>query len=167
LRCAVAVALAAVLTGCAAPVPPGATPTPTFAANVPCGPTERLEHHAHAHLTIVIRAELRPVPANVGITPGSICWLHTHDTTGIIHIESGDDRNFTLGDFFGVWRQQLSDTRIGAERVERGETIKVFENQQPFTGPPETIVLDDKDDIVLELGPRYPTIAPYVWPPGF
>jgi len=161
------VALVAVLIGCAAPVPPATTPSPTFGTTVPCGPAERLERHAHAHLTIVIRGQLRPVPANIGITATQICWLHTHDTSGIIHIEAGDDRTFTLGDFFDVWRQSLSGTQIGTERVGRGETIKAFENQQSFGSDPRSIVLGDKDDIVLQLGPPYPTIAPYVWPPGF
>lgn len=167
MRSLVAIALAAVLTGCSAPVPPQTTPSPSFETRVPCGSNERFERHAHAHLTIVIRGELRPVPANIGISASSICWLHTHDTSGIIHIEAGDDRALTLGDFFSVWHQQLSSTQIGAERVGRGETIRTFENQRPFGGAPETIVLDDRDDIVLQLGPPYPTIAPYVWPPGY
>ncbi len=149
-------------------MPPASTPSPTFGANVPCGSSERFERHAHAHLTIIIRGESRPVPANIGITATSICWLHTHDSTGIIHIEAGDARMLTLGDFFSVWRQQLSGTHIGTESVGRGETIKAFENQKPFDGAPETIVLDNKDDIVLQLGPPYPTVPPpYLWPPGF
>jgi hypothetical protein len=40
-------------------------------------------------------------------------------------------------------------------------------NQQPYTGPPETIVLKDHEDIVLELGPPFLTVQPYVWPPGY
>ncbi len=167
MRCVVAITLAAALSGCAAPVPSATTPSPSFGTSVPCGSNERFERHAHAHLTIVIRSELRPVPANIGISGSSICWLHTHDSSGIIHIEAGDDRAFTLGDLFSVWRQQLSTTQIGGERVGRGETIRTFENRQPFSGSPETLVLDDKDDIVLQLGPPYPTIAPYVWPPSY
>jgi hypothetical protein len=167
VRRAVAIVLATVLAGCAAPVPPATTPTPTFGASVPCGSGERFERHAHAHLTLVIRGDLRTIPANVGITATSICWLHTHDSTGIIHVEAGDNRTFTLGDFFSVWRQQLSGQQIGSERVGRGETIKAFENQKEFNGPPETIVLDNKDDIVLQLGPPYPTVPSYVWPPGY
>jgi hypothetical protein len=167
MRCAVAIVIAAVLAGCAAPVPPATTTTPTFGTRVPCGSNERFERHAHAHLTVVIRGELRPVPANIGISATSICWLHTHDSSGIIHIEAGDNRPFTLGDFFDLWRQQLSGAQIGTERVGRGETVRAIENQEVFGGAPETIVLDDKDDIVLQLGPPYTTVAPYVWPPGY
>jgi hypothetical protein len=163
----IAIALAAVLTSCTESPPPARTPSPTIAGRVPCGPAERFERHAHAHLTIVVRGQLRPPPSNVGITPASICWLHTHDTSGIIHVEAGDDRPFTLGDFFAVWGPPLSGTVLAGERVGGGETIQVFENQRPYTGAPETIVLDDKDDIVLQLGPPFPTVAPYVWPPGY
>lgn len=167
MRNLTAIALAAIVAACAAPVPPGATVPPTVASNVPCGPAERFERHAHAHLTIVVRGELRPVPANIGITGTSICWLHTHDASGIIHIEAGDDRPFTLGEFFGVWGKALSGTQIDRDRVGRGETIQVVEKGQPFGGAPETVVLEDKDDIVLRLGPPYPTVPPYAWPQGY
>src|SRR5207237_791999 len=83
-------------------------PTPSPASNVPCGPSEVFIRHEHAHLTILIRGQIKTVPAFVGITATSICWLHTHDTSGIIHIEAGDNRALTLGDFFAVWRQRLS-----------------------------------------------------------
>lgn len=158
---------AALVVACDAPVPGGPSPTATFPSNVPCGPSERFERHAHAHLTIVIRGQLRQVPASIGIPGSTICWLHTHDTSGIIHIEAGDDRPFTLGDFFGVWRQPLGATVVAGERLGRGETLQVTENQRPFTGAPETIVLDDLDDIVLQIGPPFPTVQAYTWPQGY
>jgi len=161
------VALVAVLIGCAAPVPPATTPSPTFGTTVPCGPAERLERHAHAHLTIVIRGQLPPLPANIGITATQICWLHTHDTSGIIHIEAGDNRTFTLGDLFAVWRQPLGATVIDGDRVGSGESIQATVNQQPHSGAPETIVLKEHEDIVLQLGAPFLTVPPYVWPPGY
>src|SRR5438034_177931 len=39
--------------------------------------------------------------------------------------------------------------------------------QKPSAEAPESTVLHDHDDIALELGPPLPTIAPYVWPPGY
>jgi len=146
---------------------PTATPTPPPASNVPCGPSEVLTRHEHAHLTMVIRGQLRPVPANIGITATQICWLHTHDTSGIIHIEAGDNRAFTLGDVFAVWRLPLSQTVIDGERVASGESVQTTVNQQPYTASPETLVLKDHEDIVLELGPPVLQIPAYVWPPGY
>ena len=123
--------------------------------------------HEHAHLTIVIRGQLRPVPANIGITATQICWLHTHDASGTIHIEAGDQRTFTLGDFFALWRQPLSQTVLEGERAGSGETIQTLVNQQTYAGSPETIVLTERQDIVLQLGPPLLQIPPYIWPPGY
>ena len=143
------------------------TPTPSAASKVPCGPTEVFTRHEHAHLTIVVRGQLRVVPAFIGIIATSICWLHTHDTSGIIHIEAGDDRQVTLGDFFSVWGKPLSTNALADDRAGNGESVQATVNQKPYAYHPETIVLHDHDDIDLELGPPSPTIAPFVWPPGY
>jgi hypothetical protein len=163
MRLAGAIVLAIVIGACGQ----GALPTPPPATNVPCGPSEVLIRHEHAHLMIIIRGQIKTVPALVGITAAQICWLHTHDTSGIIHIEAGDSRTFTLGDFFAVWRQPLDATVIDGDRVGNGESIQVTVNQQPYTGAPETIVLREHEDIVLQLGPPFLTVPPYVWPPGY
>jgi hypothetical protein len=159
----IALALAAALGACS----PNAIPTPPPAANVPCGPSEVFVRHEHAHLTIVVRGQLRPLPANIGISATQICWLHTHDTSGIIHIEAGDNRTLTLGDFFAVWRQPLSRTVLDGERVASGETVQATVNQQAYAGSPETIALSEHQDIVLQLGPPFLQVASYIWPPNY
>jgi hypothetical protein len=156
--------IAMVMGGCSPA--PSALPSPPPASNVPCGPSEVFARHEHAHLTIVIRGQLRPVTANIGITATQICWLHTHDNTGIIHIEANDRRTLTLGDFFAVWRQPLSATVIDGERAAGGESVQATVNQQVSAGSPETIVLSERQDIVLQLGPPFLQIAPYLWPSG-
>ncbi len=140
---------------------------PTPVSKVPCGPTEVFTRHDHAHLTIVVRGELRAVPAFIGITSNSVCWLHTHDTSGIIHIEAGDNRLLTLGDFFGVWGQALNKGVLDGETVRTSEQIQVRVNQQVVTGFPEALPLRDHDDIDLVLGPPFLQPQPYVWPPGY
>jgi hypothetical protein len=162
----VAALIVAVVVGACGPNA-SATPTPPPATNVPCGPSEVLSRHEHAHLTIVVRGQLGPVPANIGISATQICWLHTHDPSGIIHIEAGDNRTFTLADFFGVWRQPIGQRFIDAERAGSGESVQATVNQQPYSGSPETIVLKDHQDIVLELGPPFLQIPAYVWPQGY
>ena len=163
MRLVGAIVLAIVIGGCGQ----SAAPTPPPATNVPCGPGEVLIRHEHAHLTILIRGQIKTVPAFVGISASQICWLHTHDTSGIIHVEAGDARTFTLADFFAVWRQPLGPTVIAGERVGNGESIQATVNQQPYTGAPETIVLKDHQDIVLQLGPPFLNLQPYVWPAGY
>ena len=162
-RAAAFTLVALVVTACGQP----AAPTPSPASNVPCGPSEVFTRHDHAHLTILIRGQIKTVPAFVGITATSICWLHTHDTSGIIHVEAGDNRTLTLGDFFAVWRQPLSQTVIDGERAGNGGSVQTTVDQQTYAGAPETIVLKNHEDIVLQLGPPFLTIAPYVWPPGY
>jgi hypothetical protein len=168
VRLVVAVALASVIASCGGTAASSPTPTATGTRSaVPCGPTEVFTRHEHAHLTIVVRGQLRVVPAFVGITATSICWLHTHDTSGIIHIEAGDSRTLTLGDFFAVWGKLLSTTAIADDRPGTGESVRATVNQKPYGEAPDTILLHDHDDIALELGPPSPTIAPFVWPPGY
>jgi hypothetical protein len=38
--------------------------------------------------------------------------MHTHDDTGVIHIESPDDRNFTIGESFDIWGQTFDNSQI-------------------------------------------------------
>jgi hypothetical protein len=163
VRIVAAVVLALVIGACSQTTVP--TPAPT--SNVPCGPGEVLTRHEHAHLTILIRGQIKTVPAFIGISATQICWLHTHDTSGIIHVEAGDARTLTLGDLFAVWGQPLSQTTVDGDRVGNAESIQATVNQQPYTGAPETIVLSNHEDIVLQLGPPFLTLQPYVWPPGY
>src|SRR5207249_10086964 len=49
-----------------------AAPTPAPATSVPCGPGEVLTRHEHAHLTILVRGQIKTVPAFTGITASQI-----------------------------------------------------------------------------------------------
>jgi hypothetical protein len=128
---------------------------------VPCGPTEVLVLHHHAHLTVVVRGVIRDVPALVGIKAGSICWLHTHDATGVIHIEAGDSRPLTLGDFFALWGTSLGPRDLAGQTAGAAEEVRAAVNGLAASGDPRAIVLNDMDEIVLQLGPPYATVPPY------
>src|SRR5581483_8649942 len=62
---------------------------------IQCNPSEQLLFHVHAHLDIIINGQYYLVPAQIGITNTCYYWLHTHDVSGIIHIESPVNRDFT------------------------------------------------------------------------
>ena len=62
-------------------------------------------YHWHTVLTIYSGAAQVQVAANIGLTVFCIEPLHTHDTSGTIHIESDVGRYYSIGDFFGVWRK--------------------------------------------------------------
>lgn len=127
---------------------------------VPCGPSEVLVLHHHAHVTVVVRGVIRDVPASVGIKAGSICWLHTHDASGVIHIEAGDSRALTLGDFFALWGMSLGPMVLAGQTAGAGEEVRATVNGL-VASDPRAIVLNDMDEIVVQLGPPYATVPPY------
>src|SRR5919108_3504755 len=65
-------------------------------SNISCDTMEHFNTHIHAHLDIFISGKEFAIPSDIGIIPNKcIYWLHTHDDTGVIHIESPEeDRNF-------------------------------------------------------------------------
>lgn len=80
---------------------------------IECNAFEQLLFHIHAHLDIIINGQYFLVPAQIGIIPDKcFYWMHTHDVTGIIHIESPINRDFTLGQFFDIWNKKLNNDQI-------------------------------------------------------
>ena len=80
---------------------------------IKCDKAEHFNFHYHAHLDIFVNGFSYLVPAGIGIKPPDcIYWLHTHDISGIIHVESPDNRTFTLGQFFDIWGKDFNNTQI-------------------------------------------------------
>jgi hypothetical protein len=80
---------------------------------IECNANEQFLFHIHAHLSIFVNGQLMYIPPQIGIIPEKcIYWLHTHDETGIIHIESPIKRDFTLGQFFDLWKKKLENPII-------------------------------------------------------
>ncbi|GAC1448131.1 MAG: hypothetical protein PVSMB5_34530 [Ktedonobacteraceae bacterium] len=77
--------------------------------NVYCDQQEQLAFHIHAHLTMYINGQVVPLPAQIGIAKDQSClyWLHTHDTSGVIHMEAPAHHSFTLGNFLNEWSTQF------------------------------------------------------------
>src|SRR5581483_8838501 len=71
--------------------------------------------HIHAILHIYVNGKPVTVPANVGLdqATGTFSPLHTHDTTGIVHMEATKPYPFTLGQFMSVWGVRFSKTQLG------------------------------------------------------
>jgi hypothetical protein len=77
---------------------------------IQCNTSEQLLFHIHAHLDVFVNGQLMYIPPQIGIIPDKcIYWLHTHDETGIIHIESPVKRDFTLGQFFDLWKRKINN----------------------------------------------------------
>src|SRR5262245_5522439 len=130
---------------------------------ISCDAMEGQRLHTHQHLVILDRGVPVSIPPNVGqpVVRRCIYWVHTHTPDGIIHIEAPMDRSFTLGDFFNVWGQPLTRTKAADAHARKGQRLKVWVNDKPYTGDPRAIVLAPHTDIVIEAGP------PFVKPPSF
>jgi hypothetical protein len=154
---------------------PPSTTTPAAADGVQCKPGEQLAYHIHSHLAVFDNGTLYALPPGIGI-PGSqveespqygpvavggqcYFWLHTHTSDGVIHIESPERRIFTLGDFFGVWRQPLSADRV----ADLHGRIIAFVNGKPWHKSPTAIPLLSHEDIQLEIGQPVPPLITINW----
>jgi hypothetical protein len=115
--------------------------------------------HIHQHLDIFINGKHETVPALIGIYAngdpsqgGFFVELHTHDTTGIMHLESPKNGTFTLGQFFGVWGVRLSKSCIGGYCAKPGTPLKFYVNGKPFLGNPNNIVLRQHQEFAIVYG---------------
>lgn len=134
---------------------------------IPCNSNEQLAVHYHAHLTILVAGNEAQIPANTGINQDQQCfyWLHTHDNSGVIHIEasqSSANRKFTLGNFFDVWGKRLDRTHVGATTLTGNQQMVIYVDGKVYTGDPRQIVLGKYTQVVLEVTP--PAVTP---PPNF
>jgi hypothetical protein len=121
--------------------------------------------HIHQHLDIYVNGKKVTVPALVGIdTAGQfLTQLHTHDTTGIVHVESPTKRTFRLGEFFGEWGVRLTSTCLGTYCG----NLHWWVNGAKMTGNPAQLVLQSHQEIVLVVG-KAPSHIPssYKFPQG-
>ncbi|WP_306322175.1 MULTISPECIES: hypothetical protein [unclassified Streptomyces] len=142
---ALAATAVALLTG-AAPAPASddwAAPTDVEAGVRAAGlemlDSEKLTMHIHPHLTVYADGDRVTVPADLGIDRSGekprYSPLHTHDTSGTVHVESATWQDFTLGQLFAEWgvRPQCLAEVDGL----------------PVAGDPARIVFRDRQEITL------------------
>ncbi len=109
------------------------------------------EFHIHPFLDITINGQKQVIPANVGIFEGCMHPLHTHDETGKIHVESPVQRDFTLGDFFYVWKKTFTKDQILDYTADSTHTIRQTINGEEVQDFENTILRDgDRINIFYE-----------------
>ncbi len=139
--------------------------------------SEQLAYHIHAHLAIYINGKQAVIPYGIGIvgpwateqtsdgpfidSGSAFYYLHTHDATGIIHIESPTQTTYTLGQFFAEWHQPLSSTQVGPDKG----SLTVYVNGQKYTGDPAGITLTAHKVIQIDLGQNVP-FQSFTFPQG-
>ncbi len=134
---------------------------------IKCETSEQVALHIHAHLALFVKGRQIAVPRFIGLVPqsasqGCLYWLHTHDATGIIHVEAPELHDYTLGNFFHVWGEDLSRNRVGPY----AGGVSAFVNGSPYAGDPALIPLTAHNEITLEIGK--PIVPPpnYTFPQG-
>lgn len=133
---------------------------------IECGGMEYSTLHVHTHLAIFDRGKQIQVPKYIGFAdnPAGPClyWIHTHDYSGIIHLESPSidppqGGSYNLGMVFDIWGQPLSSNGVAGING----PVTAFINGMKYDGDPRAIPLGSHQQIVLEIG------TPVVPPPNY
>ena len=124
--------------------------------------------HIHPRLAIYNGAAQVTIPTNIGIDqnlwrdhtldqytegPG-VSPLHTHDSSGVIHVESKVTRDFTLGEFFKIWGQPLGPQQTLNLRADSTHYLYMTVDGQAYSGTDwESLVFKDGQRIEIHYDP--------------
>ncbi|HEY7227366.1 MAG TPA: hypothetical protein VH481_04510 [Nitrososphaeraceae archaeon] len=132
---------------------------------IKCDGIEQLDFHYHAHLNIFVNGSPYLIPGGIGIKlPDCIYWLHTHDASGLIHIESPQNNTFKLGQFFDICGQKFNNSQIFVLKADNStdRTLTVYLNGTTFNRTSyRDIPILNRQDIVIIYGVRPPEIPQY------
>ena len=152
---------------------PAQTGAYVTAAGLPCS-EEMLQVHYHAHLDINVNGKAVVVPQYLGFVASGdhvagLAPLHTHDNTGIVHIENSVPATFILEQLFIEWGVKFTPTCLGPYCTGHGKELAVFVNGSRYGGDPTKLVLKSHQEIAIEYGatgklPQPP--ATYAFPSG-
>jgi len=141
---------------------------------IQCGGMEYATLHIHPHLAIFIDGKQVQIPEGIGFglsstqnPQGCLYWLHTHDASGIIHIEapvieSPAGGPFTLGMLFDIWGQPLGDNQVGDAKG----PVTAYVNGTKYEGDLRAIPLVAHQQITLEVGTPIVPPPTYTFPPA-
>jgi hypothetical protein len=135
---------------------------------------EMLTVHYHAHLDINVDGKAVVVPAGLGFvvkgnSVAGLAPLHTHDNSGVIHIENSIAADFVLGQVFTEWGVRFTQDCMGSYCTGSGKVLEVFVDGKPYTSDPTRLVLRKHQEIAVEYGNSgslAPPPASYKFPNG-
>jgi len=143
---------------------------------IQCSSSEQTVYHIHAHLAVFVNGAQRTIPYGIGIPGGAapeasggpyvgsgtcFYWLHSHDQSGVIHIESPVQKLYTLGDYFAIWGQPLAAGQVGPANG----MLTVYVDGKRYAGDPASITLTAHKLIQLDVGTDVPPRS-YPFPAG-
>ncbi len=165
---------------------------------VNCEVSMSRNYHIHVFVGLYVNGSEYAIPRGTGVAEplnpndlsinyATMCFYltHTHDSTGIVHIESDNngivdkpplDSKFVISQWFAVWGITVNTTQFGQwtgplEVFTSGQFYRklpmgggVFKESllKPWTGDPAAIPLYDHEMIWYLVGPNYPTGLPNI-----
>jgi hypothetical protein len=120
-------------------------------------------YHIHALLSIYQDGVRLALPESIGRGSGCAYEMHTHDGSGVMHIETDVPKVFTLGQFFALWGQPLSATAVAGLPGKPTYYVVDKEKVTRFTADPSTITLDAHREIVIVTGTPPTQVPRYNW----
>ncbi len=109
--------------------------------------------HVHELLHIYADGLLVPLAKNIGVDESRRIEtaLHTHDSTGVIHMEADKPFKATLGDLFQVWGISFGPDHIGGLKATKDNPLRVYVDGKLITDPAAHVLRKD-DNIVVAYG---------------
>jgi hypothetical protein len=140
-------------------MPPWAVPADTVTLGERAGlralNTEGEALHFHPHLDVIVNGKPVTVPADIGIdeTGGRLSELHTHNTSGVLHVEAPDtDHRYVLGQLFAEWNVRLDAAHLGGLTAGGGKVLTAYVDGKKVSGDPGQIQLLAHREIALVFG---------------
>ncbi|MCL5959199.1 MAG: hypothetical protein M1358_07750 [Chloroflexi bacterium] len=132
---------------------PDADNLPGVIAALHLPPSDPPTLHHHVHLDIYISGHKIVVPKNIGLSREAEVPVHTHDPSGIVHIETVDTSfKPTLGLLFDVWGVFFNGNNIGGYTTDASNQLAAYVNGRQYPGNPRNIALDQHDEIAVAFG---------------
>lgn len=141
---------------------PDQVPARVRSAGLAGASSESLTVHYHAHLDIYVNGRPEPVAASIGREDDSFFSpLHTHASSGMIHIEAPRDQRFTLGMLFTEWGVRLTSSCVGGYCSPATRITAYIDGHRAGDVMPQ-LVLRRGEEITLVIG-RPPSHIPSRW----
>lgn len=133
----------------------------------PPPPDQKVPMHIHVSLALFRDGQKATLPGDIGQrgghwvdhsldhlldlregAAGSLSPLHTHDSSGTIHVEASETYAFTLGEFFAVWGQPVGPVQTVDLIPDDSHTLTMTVNGENSTAW-GSLVLHDGDAIEI------------------
>jgi hypothetical protein len=121
--------------------------------------------HTHSMVAIYRNGVRLALPALIGLQ-GCAYETHTHDRTGVVHVEPSVARTITVGQFFGVWGQQVSQAAVAGITGPVRTYVISNGTLSRFDGNPADVAFAPHKEIIFITGTAPVVLPRYRWPSG-